>query len=295
MKFDGLVYTDSMGMDAVSKALKPGEAAVRAIQAGNDIVLHSPDDAAAFAGIKAAVEKGEIPIARINASVMRVLRAKARVGLNAQKLVPLDKVSDLVGGRANAKVAQQVSQRSMTLIKDARNQVPLKLAKGASVLYLSVLDYPSGWRIATPSRTFIPELRQRFPGLTSIEVSDRTTPAELDLIRTSAGRYDAIVVSVYVRASSGSGRMDLGSPVTKLLTDIARATNTSGKPMITTFFGNPYVAMFLQDLPAMMLTYDLYDGAEAAAVRAIVGEAPITGHLPISLPGFLQAGWGIAR
>jgi len=177
MKFDGLVYTDSMGMDAVSKALKPGEAAVRAIQAGNDIVLHSPDDAAAFAGIKAAVEKGEIPIARINASVMRVLRAKARVGLNAQKLVPLDKVSDLVGGRANAKVAQQVSQRSMTLIKDARNQVPLKLAKGASVLYLSVLDYPSGWRIATPSRTFIPELRQRFPGLTSIEVSDRTTPA----------------------------------------------------------------------------------------------------------------------
>jgi len=117
----------------------------------------------------------------------------------------------------------------------------------------------------------------------------------LDLIRTSAGRYDAIVVSVYVRASSGSGRMDLGSPVTKLLTDIARATNTSGKPMITTFFGNPYVAMFLQDLPAMMLTYDLYDGAEAAAVRAIVGEAPITGHLPISLPGFLQAGWGIAR
>ena len=295
MKFDGLVYTDSMGMDAVSKALTPGDAAARAIQAGNDIVLHSPDDAAAFAGIKAAIESGVIPMAQVDASVKRILRAKARVGLHVQKMVPLGRVSDLVGGRANALIAQQVSQRSITLIKDTRNQVPLKLPKGSSVLYLSVLDYPSGWRIATPSRTFIPELRQRFPGLTSIEISDRTTPAELDLVRSSAGRYDAIVVSVFVRASSGSGRMDLASPVTKLLSDIARTTASSGKPMVTTFFGNPYIAMFMPDLPAMLLTYDFYDGAEAAAVRAVVGEAPITGRLPISMPGVFEAGWGISR
>ena len=295
MKFDGLVYTDSMGMDAVSKALSPGEAAMRAVKAGNDIVLHSPDDAAAFAGIKAGVEQGQIPMAQIDASVKRILRAKARVGLHVQKMVPLDRVADLVGGRANALVAQQVSQRSITLVKDARNQVPLKLPRGSSVLYLSVLDYPAGWRIATPSRTFIPELRQRFPGLTSIEVSDRTTPAELDLIRSSAGHYDAIVVSVFVRASSGSGRMDLASPVTKLLNDIARTTNASGKPMVTTFFGNPYMAMFMPDLPAMMLTYDFYDAAETAAVRAIVGEAPITGKLPITMPGLFEVGTGLIR
>ncbi|MBP6715432.1 MAG: hypothetical protein KA205_01105 [Acidobacteria bacterium] len=295
MKFDGLVYTDSMGMDAVSKALSPGEAAVRAIKAGNDIVLHSPDDAAAFAGIKAAVEAGQIPMARIDASVMRILRAKARVGLHVQKIVPLDQVADKVGGRAHALVAQQVSQKSITLIKDTRNQVPLALPKTASILYLSVLDYPAGWRIATPSRTFIPELRQRYPNVTSIEVSDRSTPGELDLIRSSAGRYDAVVVSIFVRASSGSGRMDLAPPVSKLLGDIARTTNTSGRPMVTTFFGNPYVAMFLPDLPAMMLTYDFYDQAESAAVRALVGEAPITGRLPISMPGFFEIGAGISR
>ncbi len=293
MKFDGLIYTDSMGMDAVSKALSPGDAAVRAVKAGNDIVLHSPDDAAAFAGIKAAVEKGEIPVARIEASVKRILRAKARVGLNTQKLVPLDKVADLVGGRAHAKVAAEISQRAITLIKDAKGQVPLKLARNASVLYLSVLDYPNGWRIATPSRTYIPELRRRYPGTTSIEVSDRTTPAELDLIRASATKYDAIVISVFVRASSGSGRMDLAAPVTKLLSDIAKGAGS--KPVVTTFFGNPYAAMYLADLPAMLVTYDLYDGAEAAAVRALVGEAPITGRLPITMPGMYEAGTGIIR
>jgi beta-N-acetylhexosaminidase len=295
LKFDGLVYTDSMGMDAVSKALTPADAAVRAIKAGNDIVLHSPDDAAAFAGIKAAVERGDIPMARIDASVRRILRAKARLGLHVQKMVPLDLVPRSVGGRANALVAQQASQRSITLLKDARSQVPLKLAPGSSVLYLSVLDYQSGWRIATPSRTFIPELRRRFPSTTSIEVSDRTTQDELDLIRASAARYDAVVVSVFVRASSGSGRMDLAAPTAKLLNDIARATNTTGKPMVTTIFGNPYVAMFMPDLPAVLLTYDFYDQAEAAAVRAIAGEAPISGKLPITMPGMYEVGTGIIR
>ena len=186
-----------------------------------------------------------------------------------------------------------ISQRAITLIKDAKGQVPLKLARNASVLYLSVLDYPNGWRIATPSRTYIPELRRRYPGTTSIEVSDRTTPAELDLIRASATKYDAIVISVFVRASSGSGRMDLAAPVTKLLSDIAKGAGS--KPVVTTFFGNPYAAMYLADLPAMLVTYDLYDGAEAAAVRALVGEAPITGRLPITMPGMYEAGTGIIR
>ena len=295
MKFSGLIYTDSMGMDAVSKRLSPGAAAVRAIQAGNDIVLHSPDDAAAVAGIKAAVEKGEIPMAQIDASVRRVLYQKARLGLNKMKTVPLDDVAARVGGRKNAAVAQALSQKSITLIKDDRNQVPLRVPRESSILYLSVLDYPSGWRIAAPSRTFLPELRKRWPGVTAIELSDRSTTEEVELVRASASRYDAIVVSVFVRASSASGRMDLAPPLLKLLQDIARGTQSTPKPMVTVFFGNPYVPMGLPTLPAVMLTYDFYDLAEGSAVRALAGEAPITGRLPIALPGMFEAGWGIVR
>jgi beta-N-acetylhexosaminidase len=295
LKFDGLIYTDSMGMDAISKVLAPGEAAARAVKAGNDVVLHSPDDQAAVVGIKAAVEKGDIPMTQIDASVMRLLRAKARVGLHKQKIVPLDQVPLLVGGRAHAAVAQEVSQRSITLIKDDRNAVPLKLPRDAAILYVSALDYPSGWRIAAPSRTFIPELRQRWPRVTAVEVSDRTTPAEFDLLRATAGHYDAIVVSVFVRATSGSGRMDLAAPVGKLLSELARMTASSKKPMVTTFFGNPYAAAALPEMPAILLTYDFYDLAEASAVRAIAGEAPITGKLPITLPGLFGAGWGLVR
>jgi beta-N-acetylhexosaminidase len=200
-----------------------------------------------------------------------------------------------VGGRANALVAQQASQRGITLLKDDRNQVPLRVPREAAVLYLSVLDYPSGWRIASPSRTVIPELRQRWPSVTSIELSDRSTPSEIDLVRATALRYDAIVVSVFVRASSGSGRMDLAAPITKLLQDLARMTASTPRPFVTMFFGNPYVPMFVPELPAVLLTYDYYDLAEVSAVRALAGEAAITGRLPISLPGFFDVGFGLMR
>ena len=295
LKFDGLIYTDSMGMDAVARRMPPGEAAARAIKAGNDIVLHSPDDDAAVAGIKAAVEKGEISQPQLDASVRRVLAAKARLGLHKIRLVSLDDVPKIVGGRAHGSVAQELSKRSITLVKDDRNQVPLRVPREASVLYLSILDYASNWRIAAPSRTILPGIRQRWPATTAIELSDRSTTSEIDLIRASAPRYDAIVASVFVRAASGSGRMDLAPSLVRLLSDLARATANSPRPFITVFFGNPYVPAGVTGLPAILLTYDFYDLAEGSALRALTGEAPISGRLPIALPGMAEAGWGIVR
>jgi beta-N-acetylhexosaminidase len=293
--FKGLIYTDSMGMQGVADLHAPGEAAVRAVLAGNDIILHSPDDGAAFAAMRDAVKSGRIPEAQVDASVERILRAKAAAGLHRTRSVNLEAVSNILGTRANRAVADEVSARSITLIKDARNQVPLRLPREGAILYLSVLDYPSGWRIAAPSRTFIPELRQRWPNVTAIELSDRTSPSELELVRAMAPRFDAVVASVFVRAASASGRMDLAPSLQRLLQDIARQTSSSNRPFVTTFFGNPYVATFLQDLPAMLLTYDFYDRAEASAVRAIAGEAAIGGRLPIALPGMFEQGFGLTR
>jgi beta-N-acetylhexosaminidase len=293
--FTGLVYTDSMGMQGVTAMHKPGAAAVRAFKAGNDVILHSPDDGAAFAALRDAVASGEIPIARLDASVERILRAKARAGLHRVRTVDLDAIPAALGTRANQAVADAVSQRSITLVKDERGDVPLKAPREAQVLYLSVLDYPGGWRIAAPSRTFIPELRRRWPNVTAIEVSDRTSASELELLRAMAPRFDVVVASVFVRAASSSGRMDLAAPLQALLQQIARQTAASKKPFVAVLFGNPYVAAFLRDVPAMMLTYDFYDRAEASAVRALAGEAAIGGTLPIALPGMFDVGFGLTR
>ena len=89
--------------------------------------------------------------------------------------------------------------------------------------------------------------------------------------------------------------MDLAPPLTRLLSDLARQTAGTPKPFVTMFFGNPYVPMFLPDLPAVMLTYDFYDLAETSAVSALAGETAIGGRLPISLPGSFNAGHGLVR
>lgn len=296
MQFDGLVYTDSMKMQAITAMVTPGEAAVRALTSGADLVIDSPDDRAAFSAVKAAVERGALARAQVDASVRRVLRAKGGLGLHVKGgVVDLNALPDVVGARAHQAVADEISQRSITLIKDERSQVPLRLDKSASVLYLSVLDYPGGWRIASPSRTVIPELKKRWPAVTAIELSDRSTRAELDLVRALVGRYDAVVAGVFVRASSSSGRLDLAPQLVQILKDAARVTGDNETPFVTAFFGSPYVATFVPELPAVLLTYDFYDRPEAAMVRALAGEARIGGRLPIALPGLFPVGYGLDR
>ena len=293
--FDGLVYTDSMRMRGITDELSPGRAAVAAVAAGHDVVVHSPDDAAAFAGLRRAVDRGAITEARVDASVRRILAAKAALGLHRTRAVSLDDLPRVVGARRHLAVAAEVSRRGLTLIRDERGDVPLTLPRSAAVLYLSVLDYPSGWGNGAPSRTFLPELRARWRNVTAVEVSDHTSQAELDLVEASAGRYDAVVASVFVRAASSSGRLDLAPGVVRLLRDVARGAARRGQPFVTVFFGNPYVATALPELPAMLLTYDLYDLAEASAVRAVAGEAAIGGRLPITLGDGFPAGHGLTR
>lgn len=224
-----------------------------------------------------------------------MLEAKARLGLHRTRAVSLDTVPLIVGTRVHRVVAAEVSRRGMTLIKDERDDVPLRVPRQAAILYLSVLDYPSGWGNGAPSRTFLPELEKRWPNVTAVEVSDRTSQAELELLRASIARYDAVVASVFVRTASFSGRMDLADPVVSLLRGVARRSQGRRQPFVTIFFGNPYAATFLPELPAMLLTYDYYDLAEASAVRAIAGEAAITGRLPIALGDEFPVGYGLTR
>ncbi|MEP7117117.1 MAG: glycoside hydrolase family 3 protein, partial [Acidobacteriota bacterium] len=193
LHFAGVIYTDSMRMAAVNALADPGEAAVRAIEAGADVVLDSPDPRAAAAGMKEALATGRLTRARLETSARRVLGQKARLGLQRSRLVNLDAIMTAVGTRAAADTARVTAERAVTLLKDDRGAVPLATPRTGRVLYLSVLDYPGNWRIAAPSRTLLPELRKRWSNVTAVELSDRSTADELDLVRTMAAGYDAVV------------------------------------------------------------------------------------------------------
>jgi len=289
LKFDGLVYTDSMSMSAISKGFTPDKAAAMAVRAGADFVLHSPDNDLAFKGIKAAIESGEIPMAQVDRSVERILKVKAKLGLHRVRTTDLGAIAERFGGRANERTAIEIAERGITLLKDDRNQVPLP--RDASVLYLSIVDYASGWREGAPARAFIPALRQRWPNLTAIEVTDRTTASEIDLIKVLARRASAVIAGVYVRIASYSGRMDLDPDQVALLDWLS----AQPAPFVAAVFGNPYVVGVMPKVPAILLGYEFADCVEVAMAHALAGEIAIGGKLPITLPGQFPYGHGLVR
>ena len=291
--FSGLIFTDSMSMHAISRRFTPERAAAMAVEAGADVVLDSPDPEAALVGIKQAVEQGLVPREQIDRSVERILGAKARLGLHRMRTVDVEAVPAAVGGRAREALAVEIASRAITLLKDERGQIPLRLPAGARVLLLSLVDYASGWREGAPGRVLIPELRKRFPGASAIELTDRTTADELELVRALAKGADAVVAATFTRAAASSGRQGLALAQQTLLEGLARDVAT--RPFVTIALGSPFVGELGAKLPALVVTYELGDAPEAAAVRAICGEAPIGGRLPVSLPGLFAAGHGLDR
>jgi beta-glucosidase-like glycosyl hydrolase len=290
--FDGLVFTDSMSMQAISRRFTHEKAAAMAVAAGADVVLDPPDPEAAIRGIREAVARGEIPREQVDRSVERLFRAKARLGLHRTRTVDVEAVPAGLGGRARQAVAAEIAARAITLVKDDRAQVPLRLPAGARVLLLSVIDYGTGWREGAPGRVLVPELRKRYGDLTAVEVSDRTTASEMDLLRALARRSDAVVAATHVRVASYSGRLGLSEAQVSLLERLAA---DGPRPFVAVAFGSPYVGDLAPKVPAVLLTYETGDAPEAAAVRALCGEAPIGGKLPVTIPGLFPAGHGLER
>lgn len=81
LKFSGIIITDAMDMGAITEKYKPGDAAVRAIKAGIDIVLMTPDLEEAYQAVYDAVEAGKITEKQITESAKRIMETKIRRGI----------------------------------------------------------------------------------------------------------------------------------------------------------------------------------------------------------------------
>src|SRR5205823_2998375 len=131
LHFRGVAVTDALSMQGIGKGYNLAESVVRAIQAGTDILLkpsssdlRQNDVSAAIDAVVAAVNRGELTAARIDESVRRILWLKARLGLVTRRTVSLDSLRVIVGSKAHRALAQDVAQRSLTLVRDSARLMP---------------------------------------------------------------------------------------------------------------------------------------------------------------------------
>ncbi|MGH9751572.1 MAG: glycoside hydrolase family 3 protein [Blastocatellia bacterium] len=285
LKFNGLITTDALSMAGVAARYTPAQAAVRSVKAGADIITKSPDIDAAIAGIKAAVARGEITETRINASVERILRAKAALGLNVKRAVALGEVDRVMSNPRFNEIAQQIADRSLTLVRDEQRRLPLD-PKGR-LLNITFTDEDD--RAIT--KVFVDELRTRAPQTESLLIDHHATELDISraLTRLDEGRYDAVIFSVAVRARSGKGSVAL-PPIGKRL---ARELIRRKLPLVLISFGNPYLLAATPDAPSYLLAYSPFAVSQRAAAKAVFGEIEIGGKLPAAIPGLYPRGHGL--
>ncbi|HEX6909273.1 MAG TPA: glycoside hydrolase family 3 protein, partial [Longimicrobium sp.] len=145
MGFDGLVISDAMDMGAVVRRYGRTEPLLMALEAGVDLLLQPMDAREAVDAVVEGVRSGRIAEARLDASVRRVLEAKARAGLHRARTVDLEAVDDVVGTRAHRRLAETVAARSVTLARDERDLVPLAArARVLSITYAEPVDLTAG-------------------------------------------------------------------------------------------------------------------------------------------------------
>jgi beta-N-acetylhexosaminidase len=288
LNFRGIVFTDAMRMKGVTNTFENGDAAVRAVEAGADMLIGLPSVEDAFRAIGEAVRSGRISEKRIEDSARRVLRAKAKLGLTRpeNRYTDITALMTKVGIAKNRALAQRVSDAAITLVKDEQNILPLRPSPELRVVQINVLDTRAGWREGPVGRILAAELPKRFPRAVTVQIDDQSTPTEYDLVRKLAQFADLLVINGFVRVADSKGTIDLNADQTRLLRDLAAMK----KPLAFTSFGSPYVLTHIPELPSYAITYDTNPTAEMSAIRAITGEIPFQGRLPINLPALYPLG-----
>jgi beta-N-acetylhexosaminidase len=291
LKFHGVIFTDAMNMRGISAHFPEGEAAVRAVKAGADVILYPPSVEQAFNGLKRAVESGEIKESRIDESVRRILAAKLELGLDRNRFIDINQIDKTLGTTEHQTTARQMIESAITLVRDSRQVLPLKLTPEQKVLFVTIVDRNDGWRDGVPGSAFYTQLIQRHQNSVNVYVTDKTSPGELELIRKLATLSDVVIVNAFIRVASFKGSIDMSEGEINLL----KSLSTIRQPFAFVLYGSPYLLSFVPELPTYVLAYEYYPAAEEAAVKCVLGELEFKGRLPIELPGFYPIGYSATK
>ena len=282
MGFDGIVFTDAMDMAAVTRLFPRGEAAVRAVLAGADVILMPNDVKQAIDAIVLAIDEERLTEGRIDESVRRLLRLKEDLGLAEERSVPLEMIPQVVGVPQHVEMAREVAERSITLIRNERNLLPLlgtRRARVMSVSFRNPGDVLSG-------RYFDSRLRETYPRLVTRSVDEGTNSEAYQDLLSRARRSDLVVVSVY---SNYAGRVELPDATMEFVSELARRRVTH----VVISFGNPYLISLLPDARVYLLAWSSAQVSQQAAADALFGDIAITGRSPTGMDPFFAVGDGI--
>jgi beta-N-acetylhexosaminidase len=281
--FKGIVATDALEMGGIAQGFSTGEACVRALEAGADTLLMPTDPEAAIRAVLAAEQSGRLTRQRVRESVARMLAAKERVGLDRKRFVDLEAMSDVLDSPEANEKAQEVADRAVTLVRNNSNLVPLSDPEHACFVVM-----PEG-RFSSEGQVFTQQVRKRM-AKASVTTLDGSMPRQqIDEAVGKLGDCGSFAVAAFASVSASRGSVGLGGELPHAM----EALEATGKPVAMVALGSPYLLRNFPNVAAYLATFSSVPPSEIAAVKALWGEIPIRGRLPVSIPGFAKAGEGL--
>lgn len=285
MGFRGLIVSDAMSMSGLTLYFTQEEAGVRAFLAGTDILEKPENVDAMLKGLKDAVASGRIPMSRLDDSVRRQLAWKYEVGLVKERMTPIDQIDRIVSGPESNKLADEIAEKAITLVRHEEGTLPLKPAGKVAVLGISNgFDGPS---------TMAPlngNLRSNGLRFASAYLQENSLAEQNAAARKTVMESDVVIVGLYGRVRSGA-KNSVGVPENGAA--ILREALAAGKKVIGISFGNPYILSSFPEMKTYIVAYGDMPSLQRAAARSMLGQQGFTGKLPISLPGLHPRGTGI--
>ncbi len=308
--FHGLVVTDALNMRALTKLfpeggpVAAGRAAVEAVKAGDDVLILPPDLGGAYNGLLLAVRSGEIPESRIDESVLKILRAKASVGLNKATQVDIDAVNRIVALPASQAKAQEIADEAVALVRDNHRVLPLKVTiQGTNPPQNS---YPSTAenRASTLVLIFTPDMRSdaglaleqefraRTAGVKVMYIDPHNATLLAQQTMDAVEQAQVVIAAAYLAPQAGA------STNTSVLQNgqgslLQSVVEMAADKTVVVAMGNPYIATQLPQVQTYICTFSDAEVSEVSAVKAMFGEIPMPGRLPVTIPNIASRGTGL--
>ncbi|OEJ96197.1 glycoside hydrolase family 3 protein [Streptomyces thermolilacinus] len=267
--YDGVVVTDSLGMEGVRTKYGDDRVPVLALKAGCDQLLNPPDLDLAWNAVLDAVRGGELSEARLDESILRILRLKAKLGLLRDPYTTHDEVDRVVGKQAHLDAADRIADATTTLLLNEGGLLPLNRLTHRELLVVGADPASPSGTTGPPTTTLAAALGELGFTATALSTGTAPTAARIEQAVAAASGKDAVVVGTYNVSATSAQR-----------TLVARLVAT-GVPVITVAIRNPYDIARLTGQRATLVTYAWTDVEMRAAARVIAGRARPEGRLPV--------------
>ncbi len=280
LNFKGLILTDALEMQAVTKHFGKGEVEARALAAGNDVLLLPSDVDAAFRVVRQWLANGKLDPAAIEASVKKVLLWKHRMGITNYQPMPLDNVRADVNDAPALAVKRELIANALTLAKNDDDFLPIKHTSTQTHKRNAIAALAIG---AGSGNVF----HKRLSSFGKIETHTSGKDVPNSLLAKLKDK-DAVIVSLHDMSQFASK----GYGLTQSTKDFIEALRKQTR-VVLVLFGNPYAAKFFENVPNLLVCYEEDNEVQDLAAQALFGVFPLRGKLPVTASAQLPVGIGL--